>query len=196
MEKKYNTKFVTPEIVCSYPSLFTPEDPFNSGEAKYSLSIPISKDNKEALAQIQQCLINAAVNKWGEKKKDLKGLALPLTDADEKDKSEDPVYKNTYYFNAKSNKRPGVVDSNLQPIMDEDEVYPGCIIRASMSFYGYDFNGKKGIAVGLQNVMKVRDGDRIGGGSRAEDDFGEFATTSNVDNAGNVDIFNQQSAPF
>jgi hypothetical protein len=196
MTEKFNTKFVTPEIVCSYPALFEAEDPFNSGQPKYSLSIPISKDDKESLSQIQQCMINAAVNKWGEKAKSLKGLALPLTDSDTSNRDEDPVYANTYYFNAKSNKRPGVVDQALKPVMDEEEVYPGCIVRASMSFYGYDFNNKKGIAVGLQNVMKVRDGERIGGGSRAEDDFSEFATTqsSNAD-AGNVDIFNQET-PF
>lgn len=187
----YNTKFVTPEIICSYPALFRAEDPFNSGQPKFSLSIAIKKEDKESLAAIQQCIINAAVNKWGEKKKDLKGLALPLTDSDTTDRADDPVYSGTYYFNAKSNKRPGVVGPDLKLIMDEEEVYPGCIIRASMSFYGYDFNNKKGIAVGLQNVMKVRDGDKIGGGSKAEDDFAEFAMTNNAPagNTGGVDMF-------
>ena len=195
----YNTKFVTPEIVCSYPALFTAEDPLNSGQPKYSLSIPIKKEDKQALSEIQQCIINAAVNKWGEKKKDLKGLALPLTDADASDRADDPVYAGTYYFNAKSNKRPGVVGVDLKPLMDEEEIYPGCIIRASMTFYGYDFNNKKGIAVGLQNVMKVKDGERIGGGSSAESDFADFAVaTSNASpgNPGGVNVFGSEETPF
>lgn len=192
----YNTKFVTPEIVCSYPALFVAEDPFNSGQPKFSLSIPIKKDDKEALANIQQCIVNAAVNKWGEKKKDLKGLTLPLADADQTDRADDPIYSGTYYFNAKSNKRPGVVGLDLQPIMDEDEIYPGCIIRASMTFYGYDFNNKKGIAVGLQNVMKVRDGERIGGGSSAESDFAGYIPAGMNAPSNGVDMFASSNNPF
>jgi len=192
----YNTKFVTPECVCSYPALFVAEDPFNSGSPKFSLSIAIKKEDKESLAAIQQCIVNAAVNKWGEKKKDLKGLTLPLTDADSSGRADDPIYRGSYYFNAKSNKRPGVVGPDLRPIMDEDEVYPGCIIRASMTFYGYDFNNKKGIAIGLQNVMKVRDGERIGGGTSAESDFSGYVPASMNAPTGEVNMFAEGMSPF
>ncbi len=177
MQETLSTKFVTPEIICSYPKLFTAEDKFNSGTEKYSLSIPIKKEDKESLARIQQCVVNAAVNKWGEKARGLQGLKLPMTDSTGSSRADDPVYKDTFYFSAKSTRRPGVVGPDMQPIIDQEDIYPGCIVRASMNFYGYDWSGKKGVAVGLSNVMKVRDGDKIGGGSNAQDDFAEFAYT-------------------
>jgi hypothetical protein len=59
--------------------------------------------------------------------------------------------------------------------MDVEDISPGCIIRASVNFYAYDFKGKKGVACGLQNVMKVKDGEAIGGKTMPEEDFGEFA---------------------
>ncbi len=55
--------------------------------------------------------------------------------------------------------------------LGEDEVYSGCYARVSVNFYGYNAAGNKGIACGLGNVQKVEDGERLGGGSSAEEDF-------------------------
>ena len=174
MEKEMlNTKYVTPEIVCSYPSLFEPREKL-SGVMKYSLSCPIPKNDVTALQAIKQCIVVAAVNKWGEKARDLKGIINPMNDAEEKGK-DDEIYANTYYFNANSNNRPGVVDSNIQPVLDHEEVYPGCIIRAAVNFYATDVGGSKRVAVGLNNVMKVRDGERIGNNNNASNDFAAYA---------------------
>jgi len=184
------TKFITPEIVCSYPSLFEARENL-SGALKFSLSCPIPKADKKSLLEIKQCIVNAAVNKWGEKAKDLKGIVSPMNDADEKGK-DDEIYANTYYFNANSNTRPGVVDKSLKPIMAAEEVYPGCMVRASVNFYATDVGGQKRVAVGLNNVMKVADGEQIGGKADAALDFGAFATAFDfpADNSASAgDIF-------
>ena len=43
--------------------------------------------------------------------------------------------------------------------------------RASINLYAFNSNGNKGIACGLNNLQKIRDGEPLGGKSRAEDDF-------------------------
>jgi hypothetical protein len=37
--------------------------------------------------------------------------------------------------------------------------------------YSFNTNGNKGIAFGLNNLQKIRDGEPLGSRSRAEDDF-------------------------
>lgn len=166
------TKYVTPEITCSFPYLFEKSDYTD----KYGLSIPITKDAEDEIKKIRTLIGNAAEIKWGKKARAEIGkkIASPLRDGDD-EKEGDDVYTNTIFFNANSNKKPGVVGPDLKPLMDMDDIYPGCIIRASVNFYAYDFKGKKGVACGLQNVMKVKDGEPLGGKTNPEDDFGEFA---------------------
>ena len=43
--------------------------------------------------------------------------------------------------------------------------------RASISLYAFNSNGNRGIACGLNNLQKIKDGEPLGGKSRAEDDF-------------------------
>jgi hypothetical protein len=53
-------------------------------------------------------------------------------------------------------------------------VYSGVYARVSINFYAFNSNGNKGIACGLGNIQKVRDGEPLGGKSKAEDDFDEL----------------------
>lgn len=76
-------------------------------------------------------------------------------------------------MNANSGTAPGVVDINRQPIIDTSEIYSGVYARVSLSFYAFNSNGNKGIACGLQNIQKVRDGESLGGRTKAEDDFND-----------------------
>jgi hypothetical protein len=79
-----------------------------------------------------------------------------------------------YFLNAKSDRKPGIVDKDLNEILDPDEVYSGCWGRASINFYPYDFNGNRGVGVGLNNIQKLKDGERLGAAlATAEDDFGD-----------------------
>jgi hypothetical protein len=82
------------------------------------------------------------------------------------------------FVNANSTTPPQVVDADLQPILDASEVYSGCYARVSVSFYAFNTNGNKGIACGLGNIQKLRDGEPLGGNRiSAEDDFGAFTAT-------------------
>ena len=97
-------------------------------------------------------------------------LKLPLRDGDI-DRPDDEAYANSYFFNANSRQAPQVVDSHVQPILDQNEVYSGCYGKISVTFYGYNSNGNRGIAAGLGNIQKLRDGESLGGRTTAAEDF-------------------------
>ena len=97
-------------------------------------------------------------------------LKTPLRDGD-LERPDDEAYKNAYFINANSGTAPGIVDEDRQPILDRSEVYSGVYGRASINMYAFNSNGNKGIACGLNNLQKIRDGEPLGGKSRAEDDF-------------------------
>ena len=66
---------------------------------------------------------------------------------------------------------PQIVDKYVKPILDRNEVYSGCYARVSLNFYAFNSNGNKGVACGLGNIQKIRDGESLGGRSSAVDDF-------------------------
>ena len=157
----------------SYTHVFSKYSPDGKGDGKYMTNVLIPKDEKETVKAIQAAIEagkNAAVlSKWGGKLP--KKLDLPLHDGEEKD---DEVYEDCYYVNAKCRTRPQIIDKHKQPIVDEDEIYSGVYAFVSLSFYGYDVNGNRGIACGLNNIMKFKDGERLGGRSSAENDFADI----------------------
>ena len=53
------------------------------------------------------------------------------------------------------------------------KVYSGCWGRASINFFPFNTNGNKGVGVGLNNIQKLKDDDRLGAArASAESDFG------------------------
>ena len=87
------------------------------------------------------------------------------------DRPDDEAYANSYFVNANSNTAPQIVDRNVNPILDRSEVYSGVYARVSINFYAFNSNGNKGIACGLGNIQKIRDGEPLGGRTNAADDF-------------------------
>ena len=133
----------------------------------------IPKDDKATIEKIEKAVdaaIEEGIAKFGGKKPNKGAIKLPLRDGDiERD---DEAYKGHYFVNANSLTAPQVVDTQLNPILDKSEVYSGCYGRVSLSFYAFNSNGNKGVACGLNNVQKVRDGEPLGGRTTAADDFG------------------------
>ena len=165
------TKFVTMKVKFSYVHVFEPHALDEGQEKKYSVSLLIPKSDKKTIVAIEKAIEAAAVagkEKWGGKVPN--NLKTPLRDGDE-DRPDQPEYNGMYFINASSKTRPGVVDAQVQPIIDSTELYSGCYGRASINFYAFSVSGNKGIACGLNNIQKLADGDYLGGRSRAEDDF-------------------------
>ena len=171
------TKVVTgPKTVFSYLNVNEPKAPMGGGTPKYSASLIIPKSDKITVDKIRAA-IKAAYDEGQAKLKGngkavpaLSTLKTPLRDGDA-ERPGDEAYANSWFINANSVSKPGVVDAGLQPILEPSELYSGIIGRASISFYAYNSNGNKGIACGLNNIQKLRDGTPLGGHSRPEDDF-------------------------
>lgn len=144
----------------------------NGGPEKYSVSLLIPKDDKETISAIEKAIdaaIEEGIGKFGGKKPNKTTIKLPLRDGDiERD---DEAYKGHYFINANSVTAPQIVDKAVKPILDRSEVYSGCYARVSISFYAFNSNGNKGIACGLGNIQKIRDGEPLGGRTNAADDF-------------------------
>jgi hypothetical protein len=166
------TKVITGKVRFSYVHVFEPQAAEGSDKEKYSVSIIIPKEDKKTLDKIDKAIELALENgkaKFGGKIP--KGLKMPLRDGDEE--RDDEAYAGSMFLSANSMIKPGIVDENLDPIMDKDEFYSGCYGRASINFYAFNVGGNKGIACGLNNLQKLEDGERLGGSiSSAQDDFG------------------------
>lgn len=167
-------KVITGKCRLSYEHIFEPSSIDENSPKKYSACIVIRKDDAVTLKKVkaaQEAAIQEGIkSKW--KGKRPPKLKLPLRDGDE-ERPDDEAFAGCYFINANANRKPGVVDLALNPIMDRDEVYSGCYCRFSVNFYPFSTSGNNGVAVGLNNVQKVSDGDRLAGGSKAEDDFND-----------------------
>lgn len=180
MSKYVNrTKVITgPDTRWSYANVWEPKS-INGGTPKYSVSLIIPKSDSATIEKVNAAI--QAAYEEGENKlrgngrtvPPLAALKTPLRDGDV-ERPDDEAYKNAYFINANSATAPGIVDANRQPIFDTSEVYSGVYGRASINFYAFNSNGNKGIACGLNNLQKLRDGESLGGKTRAEDDFADL----------------------
>lgn len=171
-----STKVITGKVRFSYVNIFRSRSFREGQDAKYSICLLIPKEDKAGIAKIKAAMDEAVQegirSKWGGKAP--KNLHLPLRDGDDERADEAPEYEGMYFLNANSQTKPGIVDRDLNEILDPDEVYSGCWGRASINFFPYDSNGNRGVGVGLNNIQKLKDGDRLGGArASAEDDFGD-----------------------
>lgn len=169
--KNTDTKVITGKVRFSYLHVFQPHAMNEGQEEKYSVSLLIPKSDKKTLDKIKKAIKAAA--EQGKSKWDGKippNLKNPLRDGDTERPDQDE-YAGHFFINANSKQKPGVVDAQLNEVIDSQEVYSGCYGRASINFYPYNVSGNRGIAAGLNNIQKLEDGDYLGGRSRAEDDF-------------------------
>ena len=183
-----NTKVATGKVLFSYAHVFEPKAFANStGKPKYMVSILIKKDDeftlKKVKAAINGALLNGKADKFGGK--------IPtsfknpvLRDGDTEDsKMNDPVYKGHFFITAKSNEPPMVLDKNKNEILDRTEFYSGCYGRAVINFYAYNENGNKGVAAGLNAVMKLSDGNKLSGNTVSPDDFDDDFVDTEIDDS-------------
>jgi hypothetical protein len=151
----------------------------NGGIPKFSVSLLIPKTDTVTVKKIKAAI--EAAYREGEAK--LKGngktvppltaIKTPLRDGDA-ERPDDPAYAGHYFLNANSATAPGIVDADCQPILTRSEVYSGVYGRASISFFVFNSSGNRGVACGLNNLQKIRDGEPLGGRASAESDFSDF----------------------
>jgi len=164
-----------PDTRWSYANVWEAKS-INGGTPKFSVSLIIPKSDTATVAKVKAA-IEAAYHEGEAKLKGngksippLTSIKTPLRDGD-LERPDDPAYANAYFINANSATAPGIVDADRNVILTRSEVYSGVYGRASINFYAFNSNGNRGIACGLNNLQKIKDGEPLGGKSRAEDDF-------------------------
>lgn len=166
------TKVVTGIVRLSFANVWEPKS-INGGAEKFSVSLIIPKTDIKTIDAINKA-VDAAIEegrgKFGGKIPSKAALKLPLRDGDI-DRTGDEAYADSYFVNANSNSAPDIVDKSLNPIMSRSDVYSGVYARVSINFYAFNSNGNRGVACGLGNIQKVRDGEPLGGKTSAADDF-------------------------
>jgi len=154
----------------AYLNCWTPSSKYN-GMQKYSLSAIIDKSDNETINMIEDAIEtvrNESLQLWGGRIP--MHLKLPLHDGDE-EKPDNSVFKHSLFINAKSKEAPQIVDNNVQPITNQSDLYPGCYGKVSITLYGYNYNGAKGIAAWLGNIQKIKDGEPFSTKINATDEF-------------------------
>lgn len=175
MENSY--KVVTGKVRFCFCHVFEPAAMEGQPEemAKYSVCVIIPKSDTQTIEKIKKAIEAAKVvgkSKLADKAGKIPStIKLPLRDGDE-ERPDDPAFENAYFLNATSNRKPTIVDRNLDLIMDKEDFYSGVYGRVSLNLFAFNTNGNKGIAVGLQNLQKLEDGEMLAGGSTANEDFG------------------------
>lgn len=166
------TKAIIPCRI-SFANIWEPKS-VNGSEEKYSVSCIIPKSDTKTIAKIKAAVETAKEigrsKKWGGKIP--LNLKLPLRDGDI-DRPDDEAYADAMFINANSKDAPQIVDRKVQPIIDPMECGSGDYCNVSVNFYAYNANGNRGVAAGLGNIQKIKDGERLAGKTSAAADFAE-----------------------
>jgi hypothetical protein len=187
------TQVNTPEFRVSYPKVFKPERNDLNGKDEFSLVALFAKDAD--LSTLKAACKAAGENKWGtDTKKWPKNLRLPFRDQAEREKEDDNgdafmpdgYVKGAMFLNLKSQKRPGLVDANLQDVLDENDFYGGCYARAQVNAAAYDQKGNAGVSLYVNHIQKLRDGESFGSAKRNASDVFEKVDADAGDSEGGM----------
>lgn len=173
MSDKLNAKLITPEFRGSFVTVNEPRA-FKEGDTpKYSISIPLEKDHP-FFKKLDDMVKAVAKEKWGEVPKK---LAMKfLKDGDLEDEKYD--WGGMDIISASNKSKPGVLvreeDGTLVEPMSPEEIYSGAFYRASIRPYAYTYEKAKGVAISLDNLLKVKDGEKFTSRTSATEDFADF----------------------
>lgn len=171
------SKVILQDVRCSYVFITEPRKGQDGSDGKYSMQILIPKKDPQ-LKKVEKAVDEALTAKFGKDALKKRGrYKLPLRDGDEE--RDGAEYEGMMFMNANSTKRPGIVNRSNEPADQddlEDYCYSGAIFHVSVNLYGFDVGSKPGIAVGLNNVMLRRKGERLDGTSTATSEFADFTS--------------------
>lgn len=164
------TTAVVQNVRLSYVNVFKPYSNSPEQAPKYSATILLPKSDlasKQSLdAAIQAATQKGLNEKWNGVMPPV--VANPIHDGDGVKQDGTPFgdeCKGCWVFTASSNadRQPQIVDRNVQPILNQSEIYSGVYANVAINVFPYIHTGKKGVGFGLTHIQKVRDGEVLGG---------------------------------
>lgn len=180
-------KVITPEFRVSYPNVFQASKNELNGNMEYSMVAIFPKDAD--LSALRKAAKEASAKRWGpDESKWPENIRSPFRKCKERWKIENgkqvipPGYEDGeavfITMKAYEDNKPGIVDQNVQDIIEPRMFYAGCYARASVKAKAYPSpkatgpaTANKGIRIELVNVQKTREGEPLAGNSRPTDDF-------------------------
>jgi hypothetical protein len=179
------TKCITPLCILSFPRLDKPTPGEDGKPDKYSAALVFSPElladpaEKKLFDALQAAGVAAVAEKFGNK-----ATNLLQSDGFKKGFRRDIAGKGypegSIYLNARSEQKPGIVYGYAGPDgrparMPDDkiknEMFPGVIVRASVTPFAFARPDNKGLSFALNNLQFVRVGPRLDGHAAAEDEF-------------------------
>lgn len=146
----------------SFPELFKAKA-FQEGQTpKFSASFlidPSTKEGKKLIKMIRKEIDDLAKSNWS--KGVPKSLKICLQDGNTKDYDG---YEDMMYVSSNNDTRPVLVDRKRNPISEQDDVlYAGCYVNASINLWCQDNQWGKRVNAGLRAIQFVADGEAFGG---------------------------------
>ena len=169
---------LTPEFRVGFPSVFTPKEGKPGTTPKYEMTMLFRKEDKKLLAEMQNMVKAKLTEKFPDPSKKPAGLKMPFGDGDTKDWDG---FAGCYFVRCKSQYLPGIVGPDSKPIINPGDFYGGCYARAEINCYYYDTDGNRGVAIGLSNIQKLRDGETFGNRQKPEEVFDPVTPTEDSD---------------
>lgn len=187
-------KLFTPEaILGQFPNLFEQGLPDDRGNRYYETDLLFSPGAQQtpAWANLRAAAAAAMKEKFPGGLPD--GWKSPFRKASSKLRQKDgsayypeDQFPGWMFIRVKSKNQPGMVDAQVQPIIEPSEVYGGCHVRCTVNPFAFQVKGNSGVSFWLNNVQ-VLSGPKTGdpviatGGSRATDDFEAVGDVSGQD---------------
>jgi hypothetical protein len=166
-----NGNIRTSPVRLSYAGgLFKPRAVKDGDPKKYSVTLlfPVGAD----LSILYGMANKAAVDKFSDPSKvKLKNPFLRQDDSPEPGFQDGGIYLRC---GAPEENQPQVVDLQGRRLLSESDCYSGCWAIATIRAFAYDAKLNKGVAFGVQNVLKIADDDRFSGRASADEDFADI----------------------
>ena len=197
------TTAVVQNVRLSYVNVFKPFSNNSDLPPKYSTTILLPKSDLNSKQRLDAAIQVAAQKGLNEKWNGVMPpvVATPIHDGDGVKQDGTPFgdeCKGCWVFTASANadRQPQIVDQNVQPILNQSEIYSGVYANVAINVFPYLHTGKKGVGFGLTHIQKVRDGEVLGGAPVSADKvFTALGGTSNPNPFTNPFTNPQQSQP-
>ena len=168
---------ITPKFRLSFHALLAPENNKLSKKDEFYVQALFPKG--AVLNALQIAAEEVVVAKWGaDNKRWPNPMRSPFRDQAElqrKDDNSAPMFDEAgqpvlyagaeagaIFMRFATKNRPGVVDGNVEPILDPVKVYSGCWCIADVKPFAYTKGGNTGVSFGLNHVQIVADGEPLG----------------------------------
>lgn len=175
---------VITNVRLSYEHLLKPQSFANGGDAKYSANFLLDKSDAAGVAKLNKAIAAARAQGKADKWQGADVKKITVYDGDMPrpnggDRGPEEKGKLVIVGKAALDRKPKVVDQQLNEVMDPSDIYSGCYVNAFLTFYPFNFNGNRGVSCGIEMVQKVKDGEPFGAARpAAEDIFTPVAPTA------------------